>query len=91
MKLRYSGGSICDMPTLKRLILIGSELVFMDRPSVTFEKWGTVGHKSPFRQVDTRGDPVQISVHAPPAGPAHGLYAPYAAADFGNPEFIRTY
>jgi len=92
MKLLYCGSSVCDQSTLKRLLIIGTELVFMDRPSVTFGgKWGTVGHHSIFRKVDTRGAPVTITVYAPPSGPAAGLYEPYAIADFDNPEFTRLF
>lgn len=39
MKLLYSGQSACDEATFKRLLMIGTELAFMDRPSVTFGKW----------------------------------------------------
>jgi hypothetical protein len=90
MKLLYSGASGCDEPTLKRLLLVGTELVFMDRPSVTFGKWGTIGHASMFRALDTRGEPVTVSVLSAPSGPATRLYEPYAAADFENPDFTRT-
>jgi hypothetical protein len=90
MKLLYAGGSGCSEPTLKRLLLVGTELVFMDRPSVIFGKWGTVGHQSMFRRIDTEGEPVTISAYAPPSGPASSLYEPYAIADFENPEFAKT-
>jgi hypothetical protein len=89
MKLLYSGQSACDEATFKRLLLIGTELAFMDRPSVTFGKWGTVGHQSMLRALDTKGEPVTVTVHAPPWGPAETLYEPYAIADFENPEFAR--
>jgi hypothetical protein len=92
MKLLYCGSSYCNETTLKRLLLIGTELVFMDRPSVTFGgKWGTVGHQSIFRNVDTRGGPVSVTVYGPPSGPATELYEPYAIADFDNPEFTRIF
>jgi hypothetical protein len=91
MKLLYTGATYCSEPTLKRLLLIGSELVFMDRPAVSFDKWGTIGHASPFRQLDSEGEPVKIAVHRPPRGPADNLYGPYAAADFENPEFVRIF
>ena len=90
MKLLYAGGSGCSEPTLKRLLLVGTELAFMDRPSVIFGKWGTVGHQSMFRRIDTEGEPVTISAYAPPSGPASSLYEPYAIADFENPEFAKT-
>jgi hypothetical protein len=92
MKLLYCRQSGCDEQTLKRLLLVGTELVFMDRPSVTFGgRWGTIGHQSPFRALDTRGEPVTVTVCAPPSGPAAGLYEPYAEADFKNAEFCRTF
>ena len=90
MKLLYAGGSGCSEPILKRLLLVGTELPFMDRPSVIFGKWGTVGHQSMFRRIDTKGEPVTISAYAPPSGPASSLYEPYAIADFENPEFAKT-
>src|SRR5712671_4159238 len=89
MKLLYSGESACNEATFKRLVLIGTELAFMDRPSVTFSGWGTIGHQSPLRALDTRGEPVTVTVHAPPSGPATGLYEQYAIADLENPEFVR--
>ncbi len=90
MRLLYSGASICDEVTFKRLFLIGNELWFMDRPSVTFAgKWGTIGHASPLRQVNFEGAAVKVHIHAPPSRPAQALYEPYAIADFANPEFAR--
>jgi hypothetical protein len=90
MKLLYCGQSAPDEATFKRLLLIGTELVFMDRPSVTFGRWGTIGHQSLFRALNTTGEPVAVSVYAPPSGPAMTLYEPYAIADFENPEFVHT-
>jgi hypothetical protein len=89
MKLLFGGGTTCDQPTLKRLFLIGTELVFMDRPSVNWGKWGTIGHRSPLRQVDSSGEVIKISVQAPPSGPAGELYEQYAVADIENAEFTR--
>jgi hypothetical protein len=89
MKLLYSGATMCDEATFKRLFIIGSELFFMDRPSVTFGKWGTIGHPSPLRRVNFQGAAVKVHIHSPPAGPAKTLYEPYALADFANPEFVR--
>lgn len=42
------------------------------------------------RALDTKGEPVTVTVHAPPSGPAMTLYEPDAIADFENPEFART-
>jgi hypothetical protein len=43
MKLLYSGAEFCDQPILKRLLVVAEEIHFMDRPSVTFRNWGTIG------------------------------------------------
>lgn len=88
MKLLYYGGSACSYETLKRLFLVGSELSFMDRPSVTFGKWGTIGHESPLRRFVAAAHTVPISVYAPPSGPADALYQSYVAADLENPAFV---
>ncbi|MEK7759204.1 MAG: hypothetical protein AAB304_06340 [Pseudomonadota bacterium] len=87
MKLLYSGEEFCDQPVLKRLLVVAEEIHFMDRPSVTFKNWGTVGHDSYARRIDWSGSPVLIDVFKPPSGPAHGLYGPYIEADINNPLF----
>jgi hypothetical protein len=89
VKLLYSGGSQCDDPTFKRLLLVGTELSFMDRPSVVFGKMGTVGHDSIFRQYDFDKASVPVSVYAPPRRQTQEIYHPYATADFENPEFAK--
>jgi hypothetical protein len=89
LKLLYSGGTACSYDTLKRLLLVGSELSFMDRPSVTFGNWGTIGHASPLRDFPA-ADIVPISVYAPASGPAGDVYQPYAAADLENPAFVSA-
>jgi hypothetical protein len=43
MKLLFSGSAHCQKETLKRLLIIANEIAFMDRPSITFDKWGTIG------------------------------------------------
>jgi len=90
MKLLYTGGTACSYDTLKRLLLVGSELSFMDRPSVTFGNWGTIGHQSPLRGLVAASDVVPISVYAPTSGPAGDVYQPYAAADLENPDFVAV-
>jgi len=35
LKLLFTGDPGCSAQTLKRLMIIGEELAFMDRPSVT--------------------------------------------------------
>ncbi|WP_212414561.1 hypothetical protein [Bradyrhizobium sp. AUGA SZCCT0222] len=62
----------------------------MDRPSVTFGNWGTIGHASPLRDLIRASDIVPISVYAPTSGPAGDVYQPYAAADLENPVFVSA-
>lgn len=91
MKLLYVGAPACDIPTLKRLVVVGEDICFTDRPSVTFGnrgEFGTVGLASPMRQLNTTGEPVTVRVYEPPSGPARALYQPLLEADLGNPEFI---
>ncbi|MEY9607070.1 hypothetical protein ABIF74_011823 [Bradyrhizobium japonicum] len=90
MKLLYVGGSSCSAETLGRLFLLANEICFLDRPSVTFNNWGTIGHQSPLRQFETEGLPVKLSVSNPPQGPARELYAPYVEADLTSPEFVKA-
>lgn len=90
MKLLYSGEEFCDQPILKRLLVVAEEIHFMDRPSVTFSNWGTIGHDSYARRFDWSGSPVLIDVYRPPSGPAEELYAPYIEADINNPVFAET-
>lgn len=89
MKLIYSGEEFCNQEVLKRLLLVAEEIHFMDRPSVTFKNWGTVGHDSYARRINWAGSPVLIDVITPPSGPAQALYAPYIEADINNPIFTR--
>jgi hypothetical protein len=88
MKLLYIGSHFCPAHSLARLLLLGNELCFLDRPSVTFGNWGTIGHDSYMRQISFGTSPVKISVHKPPSGPAHELYQPYIQADITNPDFV---
>jgi len=69
MKLLYVGRSSCSADTLARLFLLDNELCFLDRPSVTFDRWGTMGHASPLRLLLSGQLPVDISGHEPQSGP----------------------
>ena len=89
MKLLYSGEEFCDQPILKRMLMVAEEIYFMDRPSVTFKNWGTVGHDSYARRIDWSGSPVLIDAVKPPSGPGEWLYSPYIEADINNTEFSR--
>jgi hypothetical protein len=90
MKLLYIGSHFCPIDTLSRLFLLADEIAFLDRASVTFEKWGTVGHESYMRRVAFPDSPVKINVQAPPSGPASNFYQLYLEADLTNPQFIRA-
>lgn len=71
------------------MLVTAEEIHFMDRPSVTFDKWGTIGQDSFARQIDWSGSPVLVDVHGPPSGPGQGLYTPYIEADLNNPIFAE--
>lgn len=90
MQLLFTGESFCSEISLKRLLLIAEDLRFLDRPSVTFENWGTIGADSFARRIDPTGSPVYIGAESPPSGPAKHLYEPYILADINNPEFSKV-
>ncbi len=90
MKLLYVGTHFCPADTLSRLFLLGSELCFLDRPSVTFGDWGTVGSDSYMRGLSFGPSPVPITVLKPASGPAHELHQAYVLADLDNPDFVRS-
>jgi hypothetical protein len=90
MKLLYIGTHFCPADTLSRLFILGSELCFLDRPSVSFGNWGTIGADSYMRGVSFGKSPVPVTVLKPPSGAAKELYHPYVSADLDNPNFIRT-
>ncbi len=91
MKLLYIGTHYCPPDSLARLLVLGDELVFLDRPSVTFDNWGTIGSQSYMRGVSFEGSPVAVSVVEPPSGPARGLFKSYVQADITNPAFIKAF
>ena len=90
MKLLYSGGEFCAQMVLKRMLVVAEEIHFMDRPSVTFGNWGTIGCDSVARRFDWSGSPVLVEVYKLPSGPAQDLYGPYIEADINNPVFVKT-
>lgn len=89
MRVLYSGGTICSLETMKRLVLLADEIAFMDRPSVKFENFGTVGQESEFRQAQIESTPISFSVHSPSDGPARDLYRQYIQTDLKDANFIR--
>lgn len=91
MRVLYAGGSICSLPTLKRLVLLADEIGFLDRPSVTFGNWGLVGHASEARRFPSDDTPINFSVYSPPSGPVGQLYERYISADLANPRFRASF
>lgn len=91
MKLLHIGTHFCPVDTLARLFVLGDELIFLDRPSVTFDNWGTVGAQSYMRHISWEGAPVRVTVVEPPSGPARYLYESYVLADIQNPDFVRVF
>jgi hypothetical protein len=88
MRLLYADGLACDESTFKRLILIADSIAFMDRPSIAFRNWGTIGLKSPFRQVKLAG-PVDLIVYEPPSGPVDDALKGFIASDLNNDKFRK--
>src|SRR5215204_4877078 len=86
MRLLVSGSTMPSFQPFKRLILLGDEVGFMDRPSVTFGNHGSIGRDSNIRRFGREGLPVvALTAHEPKSGPAEHLYAPYVEADLANP------
>jgi hypothetical protein len=93
MELLYCGSPLCPEATFKRLLMVADGVSFMDRPSVTFGKWGTIGSDSPARQFIQvmASTPVPLSVYKPPSGPVSDLYRRYIEADLADGEFRRIF
>ncbi len=91
MRVLFSGATICGGVTLKRLVLLADEIGFMDRPSITFRHWGTLGRDSEIRTFDTSCIPILFSAHAPPSGPPNELYTRYIEADLANAQFVQAF
>jgi hypothetical protein len=89
MKLLFTGDPGCSAQTLKRLMIIGEELAFMDRPSVTVGGWTMIGINSPLRQFEPAMQDTQpsLKVYTPPVGPISPLHEEYARRDLANPAF----
>ncbi len=89
MRLLFTGSSVPPEATFKRLLMIADEIAVMDRPSVTFGDWGTIGSASPLRLlIPTLAEtPVKLVAYSPPSGPVTELYQRYIQADLENAEF----
>lgn len=79
--------------TLKKAILFFDEIHFMDRPSFTFGKCGSIGMQSPLRQFEAsfRDNGVPLFVHGAPAGPVQGEFYEQITADVNDPVFLARF
>jgi hypothetical protein len=93
VKLLFSGDPGCSSQTLKRLMIIGQELAFMDRPSVTIGGWTMIGIGSPLRQFEGVMQDTQpsLKIYVPPVGPISPLHEEYVRQDLANPAFRETF
>jgi len=93
MNLIYSDGPDTDGLTFRRLMLLGSELTFVNRPSIQMVKdFGTVGVDSGIKQVQPLfdGSPIKLNIGAPPDTVfASSFYKEYFNKDLLNPLFIE--
>jgi len=93
MNLIYSDGPDTDGLTFRRLLLLGSELTFVNRPSIQMAKdFGTVAVASGVTQVQPlfAGSPIKLNVGTPPDTVfASSFYREYFQKDLQNPLFIE--
>lgn len=94
MKLVFSDSPTIDELTLGKLMLVGTELTFVERPSIRLdENYGTVAVPSNLTQLAKQfsGSPVTIKIGEPPTSVfASNFYKEYFLKDFINPSFIDT-
>lgn len=94
MKLTFSDWPDIDELNLKRLLLVGSELIFVDRPSISLDNnYFTVGKHSNIRNVlkEFNGSSVKVSAHEPPNTTINSaFYRKYFERDVENPDFIEV-
>lgn len=93
MKLIFSDSPNIDELTFKRLLLLGNELTFVDRPSIEFIKnVGTVAVPSGIRGLLPRfeNSPIILRVETPPTSVfSSEFYQQYFKTDIANPDFIK--
>lgn len=94
MKLTFSDSPGIDELTFKRLLLLSSELTFVDRPSIQLaDNYGTVGMPSGVKSLvkDFEGSPVKLIVDEPPNSTFNSdFYRKYFEKDLQNPEYLET-
>src|ERR1700690_2523209 len=84
---------VAEPATLKKAILLFDEIHFIDRPSFTFGKFGTIGTASPMRRVEQsfRDEGVPLYVHEPRDGPVVGEFLEQVKNDINDVEFLRRF
>lgn len=94
MKLTYSDNPNIDELTFKKLLLLATELTFVDRPSIHLaDNYGTVGVPSGMHNLKKRfeNSPIKLNVDTPPNTVVNSnFYKTYFEKDLLNPEFIDT-
>lgn len=94
MNLIYSDAPDTDGLTFRRLMLLGSELTFVNRPSIQMVKdFGTVAVVSGVAQIQPlfENSPIKLNVGTPPDTVfASSFYREYFEKDIKNPLFIEA-
>lgn len=94
MKLIYADDPDVDEFTFKRLMLLGNELTFVERPSIQLaENFGTVGATPNVAGLLTQfeGSAIGLHVGKPPTTVfSSEFYNKYFEIDLRNPSFIKT-
>ncbi|WP_312696009.1 hypothetical protein [Sphingobacterium mizutaii] len=94
MKLTFSDSPTIDELTFKRLLLLSTELIFVDRPSIQLaDNFGTVGMPSGVANLvkEFEGSPVKLVVDEPPNSTFNSdFYRKYFEKDLKNSEFLNT-
>jgi hypothetical protein len=79
--------------TLKKTILFFDEIHFMDRPSFTFDNFGSIGMASPLRAYEQsfRENGIPLFVHQPNDGPVWGEFLKQVEADINDDRFLKSF
>ena len=89
MNLTFADAPSIDELTFKRLLLLGQEISFVDRPSIFLaDNYGTVGVTSDMRMLikEFEGSPIKLIVDEPPNNTFNSkFYEKYFEKDFRKP------
>ena len=89
----YPGAAPASWATIKKSILLFDELHFIDRPSFTFGKFGTIASASPLRSYEQsfRDEGIGLYVHTPDDGPVRGEFLDRVVSDVNDLEFLKRF